>query len=129
MEKEMRELYESLLLAWNRRSAEAMAALFLEDGYTIGFDGSTHAGPAEIRDQVGAVFQGHRTAAFVAKVRRMVALGPEVAVLNGVAGMVPPGAADINPAVNAVQTLVAARRGGSWPAGWGSPRWPRPVSW
>jgi hypothetical protein len=35
-------------------------------------------------------------------------------ILRAVAGMVPDGAKDINPAVNAVQTLVAAERGGMW---------------
>ena len=41
-------------------------------------------------------------------------LTPDVAVLRAVAGMVPPGQSDLNPAVNAVQTLVAARQDGQW---------------
>jgi uncharacterized protein (TIGR02246 family) len=39
---------------------------------------------------------------------------PDVAVLRAVAGMVPPGQSDIEPAVNAVQTLVAAKHDGQW---------------
>jgi uncharacterized protein (TIGR02246 family) len=41
-------------------------------------------------------------------------LTPEVAILRAVAGMVPPGQSDLNPAVNAVQTLVAAKHDGRW---------------
>jgi uncharacterized protein (TIGR02246 family) len=41
-------------------------------------------------------------------------LSPDVAVLRAIVGMVPPGQSDLNPAVNAHQTLVAARRDGTW---------------
>jgi uncharacterized protein (TIGR02246 family) len=41
-------------------------------------------------------------------------LGPGVALLRAVPGMVPPGQSDINPAVNAMQSLVAAHRDGAW---------------
>ena len=41
-------------------------------------------------------------------------LSTEVAVLRAVAGMVPPDQHDINPAVNAVQTLVAHRHKAPW---------------
>ena len=37
-----------------------------------------------------------------------------VAVLSAVVGMVPPGQSDLNPAVNAVQTLIAAKQGSVW---------------
>ena len=36
----IRELFEQILIAWNRRDAAAMAAGFREDGNLIGFDGS-----------------------------------------------------------------------------------------
>ena len=41
-------------------------------------------------------------------------LGPKAAVLHAVAGMVPPGASDVEPKLNAVQSLVAEERGGVW---------------
>ena len=48
-------------------------------------------------------------AAYVGKVREVRELtGTGVVVLRAVVGMVPPGADDINPDVNAVQTMVAA---------------------
>ena len=37
-----------------------------------------------------------------------------VAILRAVVGMVPPGKTDINPAVNAVQSIVAVRENGAW---------------
>jgi hypothetical protein len=37
-----------------------------------------------------------------------------VAILRAIVGMVPPGQTDLNPAVNAHQTLVAAKRAGTW---------------
>ena len=39
---------------------------------------------------------------------------PEVAILRAFVGMVPAGQSDLNPALNAHQTLVAAKREGSW---------------
>jgi uncharacterized protein (TIGR02246 family) len=41
-------------------------------------------------------------------------LTPETAILRAVAGMVPAGQTDLNPAVNAVQSLVAAKSMGRW---------------
>ena len=41
-------------------------------------------------------------------------LSANVALLRAVVGMVPPGESDLNPSVNAIQSLVAARDGGRW---------------
>ena len=48
------------------------------------------------------------------KIREVRFLTLEVAVLRAVAGMVSHGQSDLNPAVNTVQTLVAAKRDGQW---------------
>jgi len=37
-----------------------------------------------------------------------------VAILRAIVGMVPPGQVDLNPALNAHQTVVASRREGIW---------------
>ena len=111
---EVRVLYRQLLDGWNKRSADGFAALFTNDGSAIGFDGSMLDGPAEIASTLGQIFANHPTAAYVAKVRSVRFLAPDVAVLRAVAGMVPPGQSDIEPAVNAVQTLVAAKYDGQW---------------
>jgi len=41
-------------------------------------------------------------------------LSPEIALLRAVVGMVPPGQNDINPDVNAIQSLVVVKQGDAW---------------
>jgi uncharacterized protein (TIGR02246 family) len=110
---DVRDLYARLLEAWNGRDAEAFAALFADDGAMIGFDGSQATG-REIREHLQPIFAGHPTAAYVAHVREVRPLAPGVALLRAAAGMVPPGADDLNPAVNTLQTLLAVRSGDGW---------------
>ncbi|HWB85072.1 MAG TPA: SgcJ/EcaC family oxidoreductase [Bryobacteraceae bacterium] len=113
-QREVAHLYQDLLDAWNHRDARAMAALFSEDSTVIGFDGSTMNGPAEIEASLAPIFAHHPTAAYISKVRSIRVLTDDVAVLHAVVGMVPPGKADINPAVNAIQILVAIRQNAAW---------------
>jgi uncharacterized protein (TIGR02246 family) len=110
----IRGLHRDLLERWNRRDASGMAALFADDGHVIGFDGSEMRGPVEIERVLARIFADHPTAAYVAIVREVRLLAPEVGLLRAAVGMVPPGQTELNPAVNAIQTLVAARRGGRW---------------
>jgi uncharacterized protein (TIGR02246 family) len=104
------QLYHQLLESWNRRDAEAFTSRFETEAHVVGFDGSPMNGHAEIESSTRQIFSDHITAAYVGKVRGVRFLVPEVAVLRAVAGMVPPGQSDINPAVNAIQTLVAVRQ-------------------
>jgi uncharacterized protein (TIGR02246 family) len=113
-EQEIESLYRALLGGWNRRNSNEMAALFTGDGFIIGFDGSSHNGQEEIRSQLGQIFADHPTPAFVAKIRTVRFLSPEVGVLRGVASMVAPGQRDIISAANAVQTIIAVKNGGRW---------------
>lgn len=115
-DRSARALYERLLTAWNRRDAAAMARCFAPNGNMVGFDGSQVDSPGAIEAHLRPIFADHPTAAYVATVREVRALGPDVVLLRAVAGMVPPGSADINPAVNTVHTLVATRDGGDWSA-------------
>ncbi len=110
----VRTLYRQMLDGWNKRSAAAFAAPFAEDGEVIGFDGSQMTGRAEIASTLGQIFADHVTAPYVSKVRSVRLLSPEVAILRAIVGMVPPGQSDLNPAVNAHQTLVAVKRNGIW---------------
>lgn len=107
-------LYHQLLDCWNRRVADKYAALFDEDGSVVGFDGSQMNGRREIEAEIGRIFADHPTATYVAKIREVRFLAPEAALLRAVVGMVPPGRSDLNPAANAVQTLVAVKRGEQW---------------
>ena len=113
-EKEIRALYRQIMDGWNQRSAEKFAAPFIEDGEVIGFDGSQMTGQTEIAATLGQIFANHVTAPYVSKVKSVHFLSPEVAILRAIVGMVPPGQTDLNPAVNAHQTLVAVKRDGIW---------------
>ena len=92
-----------------------MAALFAHDGHAVGFDGSEMHGPAQIVSSLTEIFASHQTAAYVDIVRGVWPIGRDAAVLVAHVGMVPPGGSQVNPQVNAVQTLVASRDpNGGW---------------
>lgn len=90
-------LYTRMLEAWNRRDA---------DGFTELFDGSQMNGRAQANAQLRAIFASHPTASYVAKVLEVRTLDLQVALLRAVVGMMPPGQRELNPAVNAVQSVV-----------------------
>lgn len=110
----LRQLHATLLDCWNRRDAAGYAALFAPEGSLVGFDGSAVDGAAAIEAHLGRIFADHRPAAYVAVVREVRALGPVTALLRAAAGMVPPGQTRVNPAVNAIQSLVARYDGTRW---------------
>lgn len=113
-EIEVRTLYRQMLDGWNKRSADAFATPFAEEGEVVGFDGSQMTGRGEIVSTLRQIFADHVTAPYVSKVKSVRLLSPEVAILRAIVGMVPPGQSDLNPTVNAHQTLVAAKRDGTW---------------
>jgi uncharacterized protein (TIGR02246 family) len=108
-----RDLYERLIEAWNEHDARAFGALFVEDGVSIGFDGRQAVGDG-VREHLEAVFGDHLTAPYVAKVREVRALGTDAVLLRAIVGMVPPGGDVVYPDANALQSLVAERRGEEW---------------
>jgi uncharacterized protein (TIGR02246 family) len=110
----IRELHSSLLECWNRRDATGFAALFAPAGSVVGFDGTMVDGAEAICAHLQQIFADHRPAAYVAIVREVRRLGQGTALLRAVAGMVPPGQARVNPAVNAVQSLVVQQDGADW---------------
>jgi uncharacterized protein (TIGR02246 family) len=97
--------YRDLLATWNRRAAGEYTALF---------DDSIMNGRGEIEAELDRIFAKHITAAYVGKVRSMRFLGGDVAVLQAVAGLRPPGQSDISPAANSLHSLLTVRR----PSGW-----------
>jgi uncharacterized protein (TIGR02246 family) len=84
-------LYDRLLEAWNRASADEFAAAFAAVGTVVGFDGSEHVGRDAIGAALGRIFADHTTATYVGKVRSVRPVGPEAALFRAVAGMIPPG--------------------------------------
>ena len=113
-ESAIRDLYLQLLAGWNKRNADEFAALFEEEGHCVGFDGSSMNGRAEIRSHLHQIFADHPTAAYIEKIREMRFLTPDVAVLRAVVGMVPPGQSNLNPAANAIQTIIAVKHEDQW---------------
>jgi len=109
-----RDLYDRLIEAWNKRNARDYALLFASNGSIVGFDGSQVNGQTEIGGHVSEIFSHHQTASYVTIVRDVRTIASEVALLRANVGMVPPGKDDINPEMNAVQSMVAARKGGKW---------------
>ncbi|MEU8085528.1 SgcJ/EcaC family oxidoreductase [Micromonospora sp. NPDC049101] len=109
----VQRLYEELLTAWNDRDARRYAALFADDASLVGFDGS-QVSASELAGHLAPIFTDHPTASYVWRVQEVRPLGHGVALLRARVGMVPPGQTDVNPAVNAVQSLVAVQQNGTW---------------
>ncbi|MER6396125.1 SgcJ/EcaC family oxidoreductase [Kitasatospora sp. NPDC059973] len=110
----VRALYHRTLDGWNLRDGAACAGPFAEDGEMVGFDGTRYAGRSVIAAELGRIFADHATPEYVAKVRRIRALGPGVAELDAVAGLVPDDAEDLDPGLNALQTVIAVNAGAGW---------------
>lgn len=114
MNTEVQQLYNTLIDAWNRRDAKGMSDQFADQGVQIGFDGSKLIGKKEILAHLTPIFEDHPTAPFITKVKEIRSLGKDTAILYAIAGMVPPGKSDIEPAVNTHQTLVAVKKNNDW---------------
>ncbi|WP_100010285.1 SgcJ/EcaC family oxidoreductase [Lentibacillus sediminis] len=113
-QNEINNLYQKLINAWNKRDAKDMAEEFAERGVQIGFDGSKVIGREEILSHLEPIFENHPTPPFVTKVKDIRALGTDAAILQAIAGMIPPGKTDIDPTVNAHQSLVVAKIDNDW---------------
>lgn len=113
-EPTIRKLYQRLLDSWNRREPVEFASIFAETGQLIGFDGSQYMGRTEIETEIGKIFANHLTAAYVSIIRDIRFPTQDVAILRAVVGMRPPGQSELNPDVNAIQTLVAVKHGDQW---------------
>jgi uncharacterized protein (TIGR02246 family) len=109
-----RELYARLIEAWDKRNARDFALLFASDGNLIGFDGSQVNGQLEVGAHLSEIFTHHQTPRYVSIVRDVRSLAGDVTILRANTGLVPPGKDDIDPALNAVQSMVAVQKGGAW---------------
>jgi uncharacterized protein (TIGR02246 family) len=114
VEEAVRATYRAILTGWNAQDAAAFAAPFADDGEVIGFDGSRVVGRAQIEAEMAGIFADHPTGSYVGIARRVRQLGPHVAILHAVSGVVPAGADAINPDLNAIQSLVAQRQADGW---------------
>ena len=110
-EQAARDLYADILRGWNDRSAKGFAEAFSRRASLVGFDGSQVDGQEEIETHLSRIFGDHVPAKYVGKVREVRMLGQEVVLLRAVAGMTPPNESRLNPALNTIHTLIAARHG------------------
>ncbi|ASK61024.1 DUF4440 domain-containing protein [Virgibacillus phasianinus] len=111
---EVKELYQRLIHAWNNRNANGMAQLYTNEGDMIGFDGSLVSGREEIFAHLKPIFEEHPTPPFVYKVKGIRQVSTDTAILRAIVGMVPPGETELDPSLNAHQTLVAVKEEGKW---------------
>lgn len=109
----IKKLYKKLLDSWNEQDAAKYASCFTDSSYVIGFDGSQMNSKNEIETEIGRIFADHQTADYVSKIQEVKFLSRDISLLRAIAGMIPPGATDINPDANAIQSLVASRNSDS----------------
>ncbi len=113
-DRETRALYARLIEAWDKRNARDYALQFASDASLVGFDGSQVNGQLDIGAHVTEVFTHHQTPRYVSIVREVRLVSGDVALLRADTGLVPAGKDDIDPALNAVQSMVAVQKGAAW---------------
>ncbi len=113
-EQEVRRLYEELIAAWNRRDAQGCTAAYWDDASFVAFDGSEMHGRSNIESTVRRIFADGPTGRYVTRIRAVRFLRSDVALLRSVAGRVPPGQSDLDPALNVIQSLIATKQAGRW---------------
>jgi uncharacterized protein (TIGR02246 family) len=107
-------LYARYLAGWNQRSGVTVSSVFADDGELVDLDGTVRSGRLTIAADMRRMFTEHATPTFVGIVRSVRRLTESVAVLHAVAGMVPPGAEELDPAFHTVHALVAVEEAGRW---------------
>ena len=113
-DRDTRALYARLIEAWDKRNARDYALQFTSDGVLVGFDGSQVNGQLEVGGHVTEVFTHHQTPRYVTIVRDVRPVANDVTLLRANAGLIPPGKDDIDPALNAIQSMVAVRKSDTW---------------
>jgi len=111
---QIRALYARYLAGWNQRSGVTVSSVFADDGELIDLDGTLRSGRLSIAADMRRMFAEHATPTFVGVVRSVRRLADGVVVLHAVAGMVPPGAESVDPALHTVHALTAVEDAGRW---------------
>jgi uncharacterized protein (TIGR02246 family) len=113
-EKSIRALYLSWVEAWNARNAESMRSIISSEINMIGFDGSQMNGRDDVITQITDIFKSFPTGEFTVVIEQVRFIDENNAVLRALAGIIPRGYKDINPSVNALQTMTAHQVNGQW---------------
>lgn len=109
----VRDIYAELIDAWNRHSADDFAHRFADDALLIAISGC-RIPSSSLADHLRLVFIDHPTSRWVGHVLQTRPVGSDAVMLHAIAGTVPAGKQHINPAANAVHTLIAEKRGSTW---------------
>jgi len=109
-----RELYARLIEAWDKRNARDFALLFASDGNVVGFDGSQVNGQLEVGAHLTEIFSHHQTPRYISIIRDVRLIAADVTLLRANSGLVPTGKDDIEPSLNAVQSMIAVKKAGAW---------------
>jgi uncharacterized protein (TIGR02246 family) len=113
-EAQIEKLYLSMIEGWNQRDAQKLAAAFDDDGMIIGFDGTHHSGAQDIEESIARIFRDHATPPFLIKVKSIRMLTADVAQLEAIVGMIPPGKEELDPKLHAFQVMTAVKRMRRW---------------
>jgi uncharacterized protein (TIGR02246 family) len=112
--RETRDLYARLMEAWDKRNARDYALQFTSDASLVGFDGTQVNGQLDIGAHLTEVFTHHQTPRYVSIVREVRLLATDATLLRANTGLIPAGKNDIDPALNAVQSMIAIQKSGTW---------------
>jgi uncharacterized protein (TIGR02246 family) len=118
----VRALIDGFARAYNKKDADAVAALFTEDARIFDEEGRATEGRQAIRDRFASAFSANPELTIRLEPGTIRFLTPDVAVEDGVAVVVPPKADPSTPATSPPAALVApnhytathVRRGATW---------------
>ena len=111
-EQAVHALYREVLRSWNRRDARGFAALCTHAARVTVHDGVEMHGRGTIELELSRSFERQPTLACIGVVRAIQPLGEGVHRLSAIAGMYRPGSYRVDPAWNALHTMVSVREQG-----------------
>ncbi len=113
-ETQVEKLFLSMIEAWNQRDSQKVAAAFDDEGIIIGLDGTHLCGAQEIEESIGLILRDHAPPTFLIQVKSIRFLTKDVAQLEAIVGMIPPGDEERNSKLEAFQVMTAVRRSRRW---------------
>jgi len=115
VESKLQSLLRRVLAAWERGDGRALAAEFADDGDIVFFEGSCLQGRPQIEAVMQHLFETTlRGTRYLAKVKALRFVTPEVALMQTLGGVVFPEETIIPVERCSVQTFVIVRIRGTW---------------
>jgi uncharacterized protein (TIGR02246 family) len=115
VESKLQNLLQRVLAAWERGDGRALAAEFADDGDIVFFEGSCLQGRPQIEAVMQHLFETTlRDTRYLAQVKALRFVTPEVALMQTLGGVVFPEETIIPVERCSVQTFVIVRIRGTW---------------